>query len=403
MTARPQPQFAEPVRHWGLDRSVVFLNHGSFGACPCAVLERQRAFRDQLESEPVRFMMRELPELLAHARDTLANFVGADPDDLAFVANATSGVNTILRSLRFQPSDELLVTDQEYNACRNALNHVAELSGARVVVVPVPFPLASADEVVDAIVSRASARTRLVLVDHVTSQTGLVFPVARIVKEFAARGVDTLVDGAHAPGMVPLDLRALGAAYYTGNCHKWLCAPKGAALLHVRRDRQALVRPLTISHGANQPLGASSRFRVEFDWTGTYDPSAALCVPAAIETLGAMVKGGWPALMKQNRALALAARAMLCAEFDVATPAPDEMIGSLAAVPLPTPACASDATPVNGFDPLQNRLFAESRIEVPIINWPSPPRRLVRVSAQLYNSAEQYRFLASELRRMASG
>ena len=361
------------------------------------VLERQRYWRDRLESEPVRFMMREFPELLAAARGALARFVGADADDLAFVNNATSGVNTVLRSLRFKSGDELLVTDQEYNACRNTLNYVAELSGAHVVVAPVPFPLKSADEIVTAIVSRATPRTRLALVDHVTSQTGLVFPVARIVKELAARGIDTLVDGAHAPGMLPLDLRALGAAYYTGNCHKWLCAPKGVALLHVRRDRQELVRPLTISHGANQPLAAGgTRFRAELDWTGTFDPSALLCVPEVIETLEKLVDGGWPALMKSNHALALEARTILCETLGVAPPAPDDMIGSLAAVPLPDDA----ATPAHGVEPLQNRLFDESRIEVPIICWPAPPMRLVRVSAQIYNHPQQYHYLASELRRM---
>jgi isopenicillin-N epimerase len=382
---------------WPLDPAVTFLNHGSYGACPSEILRHQAALRAELEAEPVRFLGRELEGRLDAARAALGAFVGADPDDLAFVANATGGVNAVLRSLALEPGDELLTTDHAYAACRNTLDYVAGRAGARVVIAPIPFPVASPGQVVEVVRAAVTPRTRLALVDHITSPTGLVLPLAQIVAELAARGVDTLVDGAHAPGMVPLDLRALGAAYYSANCHKWLCTPKGSAFLWVRRDRQPSVHPLTISHGATGEREGRTRFRLEFDWTGTQDPTAWLAVPRAIEYLGGLVAGGWPALMARNRALALEARRLLCDAIGTEPASPDEMIGSLASVPLPPRATTETGWRVP--EPLQARLFGAHRIEVPIMRWPAPPRRLVRVSCQLYNDAGQYARLAEALRK----
>lgn len=382
---------------WTLDPAVDYLNHGSFGACPRAVLERQGELRAQLEREPVRFFLRELPPLFDAARATLAAFVGADEADLAAVPNATAAVSTVLRSLELRAGDELLTTDHAYGACKYALDHVAAQVRARVVVACVPFPVASEDEVVEAVLAAVSPRTRLALLDHVTSPTGLVFPIARLVAALAGRGVDTLVDAAHAPGMVDLALDAVGAAYTTGNCHKWICAPKGAAFLHVRRDRQAHVRPLAISHGAGRPTGPLGRFRQEFDWTGTADPTAFLCVPAALEHVASLVPGGWPEVRARNRALALEARRTLCGLLGVEPPAPGSMLGSLAAAHLPDAPEGSRLDPVTQTEPLQDALLESFRIEVPIVSWPARPRRLVRVSAQLYNHPDQYARLGRAL------
>jgi isopenicillin-N epimerase len=383
-------------RHWCLDPGISFLNHGSFGACPIPVLEHQQCLRDRMEAQPVRFLARELEALLDAARAALAAFVGADPTDLAWVTNATTGVNSVLQSLALSRGDELLVTDQEYNACRNALDVVAERAGATVVVAAVPFPLSSADQVVEAVLARVSGRTRIALLDHVTSQTGLVLPIRQLVQELDRRGVDTLVDGAHAPGMLELDLDGLGAAYFTGNCHKWLCAPKGAAFLHVRRDRCERVRPLVISHGANSPRRDRSRFHLEFDWVGTADPTAVLCVPEAIRFMGSLLPGGWTELRRSNRRLALQARDELCRALGAAPPCPDGMIGSMAAVPLP-PAAGQQPDAAPGADPLQVELLERWHLEVPVIPWPAPPDRLIRISAQVYNRSEEYRQLADAL------
>jgi isopenicillin-N epimerase len=379
---------------WPLDRELVFLNHGSFGACPNEVLRHQSALRAEMEAEPVRFLSRELDDRLDVARAALGGFLGADPDDLAFVTNATGGVNAVLRSRLFNPGDELLTTDHAYGACRNTLNFVAERSGARVVTVTLPFPVTSPDVIVDAVLARVTPRTRLALLDHVTSPTGLILPVERLCAALRGRGVDVLIDGAHAPGMLPLDLEALGAAYYSGNCHKWLCAPKGSAFLWTRRDRQVDVRPLTISHGATAVRPGRSRFRMEFDWTGTSDPTAWLTVPKAIEYIGSLVAGGWPAVMARNRALALEARRLVCEAAGSAPACPDEMIGSIASILLP------DGTTDVAWrrpDPIQRRLFDEWQIEVPVMNWPAAPRRLIRISAQLYNRIDHYERLARAL------
>ena len=373
--------------HWTLDPAVVFLNHGSFGACPRVVMEAQARLRARLEVEPVRFFIRDLEKMCDDALAALAAFLGADPADLVFVPNATTGVNAVVRSLRFHPGDELLVTDHAYGACRNALDWVAERAGARVVVARIPFPIGSADEVEAAVLAAVTPTTKLVLLDHVTSPTGLVFPIVRLVAALAERGIDTVVDGAHAPGMLPLDLRALGAAYYTGNCHKWLCAPKGAAFLHVRRDRQEGIVPTTISHGLTTPRTDRSRFQLLFGWTGTSDPTAALCVPEAIRVVGALVAGGWPEVMERNRALARAGRDHLCAALGIRAPAPDAMLGSLATVPLPD---GPDAA-------LQDALWTHDAIEVPVFNWPEAPRRCLRISTHLHNTITQIEHLAAAL------
>jgi len=383
---------------WLLDPELVFLNHGSFGSCPRPVLARQHELREELERSPVRFLGREIMERLDAVRAVLAPFVGASFDAVAFVSNATSGVNAVLRSLELAPGDELVFTDQGYNACNNAVRFVAERSGAVPVVAKLPFPLSSAEEVVEAVLAAVTDRTRLVLVDHVTSATGLVLPIERIVRALRERGVETLVDGAHALGMLPLDLDRLGAAYYTANAHKWLCAPKGAAFLHVRADLRESVRPAVISHGANAVVPGRSRFQLEFDWCGTLDPTPWLCIPAAMEFLRGLLPGGWSGLRAHNRDLALRARALLCDALGIEAPAPDEMIGSLAAVPLPSAPEDGRARSAFDVDPLQVRLWDEHRIEVPVSSWGSPPSRTLRVSAQAYNRIEEYELLAGVLR-----
>ena len=341
-----------------------------------------------MEAQPVDFMQRRLPLLLQQARQRLAEFIGADPDGLVFVSNATTGVNAVLRSLRLAEGDEMIVTDHGYGACRRVAEHVARRAGATVRFVRIPLDTTET-EVLTLLDNAVTARTTLALIDHIASATALVFPVAAAVRMFEKRGVDTVVDGAHAPGMLPLDVTAIGAAYYAGNCHKWMCAPKGAGFLYVRPDRRSGIVPPVISHGFD---GSDVAMHEKFDWMGTVDPTAALSIPAAIDTMAAIHTGGWPGIMEANRHLADEAAKVLAGADWVGAATPQTMRGSMVAFEVP-PGYPAGVR----HDPLNDRLHERYRIEVPISAWPEAPRRLVRLSAQLYNTLEEYEALRDAL------
>lgn len=375
---------------WTLDDGIHFLNHGSFGATPKVVLAKQQELRSRLESEPVRFMARELEPLLDESRRRVAEFIGADPRDLVFVTNATTGVNAVVRSLDFKAGDELVTTSHGYNACTNVLRFVAERTGARVVIAPVPFPVSSSAEIAEAIRSVITSNTKLVLLDQISSPTAVIFPIDELVAEFEGRGIQVLVDAAHAPGHVPLHLTATGASYTTGNLHKWVCAPKGVAFLHVRRELQERIRPTVISHGANSKRTDRSRFQLEFDWMGTSDPTAILSVPTALDFMGSLLPGGWPALMKANHDGVVAARARLLEVLQTPVPCPPELLGAMASVIVPWPEAG-----------LEKKLFEAFKIEVPVIPR-GPSQTLVRISMQRHVREQDLEALVTAFRSMKS-
>ena len=385
--------YSELIRHWKIDRQIVYLNHGAFGNCPKSVLSYQRKMQDRMEQNAMKFLVWDLEPLLDQARTALADFVGANGSDLIFVPNATAGVNTVLRSIVWKPGDELLTTNHAYNACANALRYVAEQCGAKVIIAPIPFPFETESQLIDPILESVTPRTRLVLLDHITSPTAVIFPIQKIVQALDKLGIDTLVDGAHAPGMVPLNLKNIGAAYYTGNCHKWLCAPKGSAFLHVRQDRQQPIRPLVISHGANSIRGDRSRFLIEFAWTGTGDFSSWLAVPKAIDYMNHLVSGGWPAIMEQNHLLALKVRRLLSEMWGITPPCPETFLGSMATLLLPPEKNKLNLESPLFIHPWQDALRQKHGFEVPIAPWPSKTHWSLRVSAQLYNTLEQFEAL----------
>ena len=392
-----RPRKSDLAEHWTLDPKTVFLNHGSFGATPTAILDEQRRIRALMEEDPVRFFEREYLGLWDDARRALSEFVNADVDGMAFVSNATQGINTVLRSLRLQPGDEIIVPDHSYQACWNAVDFVTERSGAKTVVVEVPFRVEGPQEVLDIIMGAVTDRTVLALIDTVTSPTGMRMPFEELTVQLQSRGVDVLLDAAHGPGIVPLDLSELAPAYCTGNCHKWLCSPKGSAFLHIREDRKHLVRPLNISHGASFEGDAQEKFEFEFAWPGTQDPSPWMCIPKAIEYLGDLVEGGWPEIMRRNHTLAIEGRGILCEALGTSPPFPDSMVSALASVEITT---EGEVGPMSlEGDPFHNLLLDEYGIQVPVMPWRHHGVRYIRISAQLYNHEDEYRYLAEALGR----
>jgi isopenicillin-N epimerase len=367
---------------WALDPAVAYLNHGSYGATPHEVLADQQRWRLELERGPVRFMQKTLPDALRANAAALAHFLGAEPTDLVFVENATQGVNAVLRSLRFSAGDELLTTTHVYGAVRNTMRHLAERVGARLIEAPLPYPLGDPQIAIDSLASHINARTKLLVIDLITSPTALVLPVAALAAKARSVGARVLVDAAHAPGQIGFDLPALGADYVTGNAHKWLFAPKGSAFLWARRDRQAGLHPTTISHGLDQG------FLTEFDWVGTRDPSAWLATGAALAFYRRL---GGSAIRAHNHALANEAASLLSEALGGEEGQSAELRGSMATVRL----ARFDGQDRPAALALNDRLWREHGIEVPII--PFGGSLWVRISAQIYNEIGDYRRLADAL------
>jgi isopenicillin-N epimerase len=352
-----------------------------------------------LEGQAMEFLIHRAQPLIDRSRQILCDFVGADTSDLVFVANATSGVNAVVRSLNFLPGDEILTTSHEYNACRNVADYVTGRAGAKVVEVPLPLPIESPEQIIEAVMSRVTSRTKLMMLDHITSPTAIVFPVEEIVRRLNERKIDVLIDGAHAPGMVPLNLRQMGVAYYTGNCHKWLCAPKSAGFLYVRPDRQEGIMPPVIGHGYNKSRPGYTHFQDLFDWPGTFDPSPWICVGRSIEFLSGLLEGGLPGLMRRNHELAVWARRMLIERLSASPICPETMLGSMAAVVLPFDIGTqldetTSPTPTHW---LYNELREKHGLEAVHYHYPAPPQAILRVSCQAYNAPEQYERLADVL------
>ncbi|HEU4798213.1 MAG TPA: aminotransferase class V-fold PLP-dependent enzyme [bacterium] len=369
---------------------VVFLNHGSFGACPRPVFEAYQQWQEELERQPVEFLGRRFRDLMQQARQALAAYVGADPQDLVYVPNATVGVNIAARSLPLGPGDEVLSTDHEYGAMRRMWRTVCEERGARYVEAPVPVPVESDEEIVERIWTRVNVRTRVFFCSHLTSPTALILPVAGLIRRAREAGIMTIVDGAHAPGQIPVHLADLGADVYAANCHKWMCAQKGSGFLYVRRELQHFIKPLVISWGDEGETRAASRFLDELEWQGTQDIAAYLAVPAAI---GFQRDHQWEAVREDCHTLAREVRERITGLTGLPPLSPDSPDWYAQMVSLPLP--ASDARR------LQRRLLEEHGIEAPVMAWSG--RALLRISLQGYNTRDDVDAVVSAVPRVLDG
>lgn len=372
-----QPSFGLPwpgaAGQFMLRPDIAFLNHGSFGACPRPVLETYQQWQRELESQPVEFLGRRFDALLAEARNRLGPYVGAEADNLVFVPNATHGVNIVARSLDLRPGDEVLTTDHEYGASDRTWQYNCNLRGASYTRVQIPLPLPSEADIIETIWAGVNERTRVIFISHITSPTAVIFPVAEICKRAREAGILTMIDGAHAPGQLDLSLEALGADFYAGNCHKWLCAPKGSGFLYARPALQPLLSPLIVSWGWESERPSHSRFIDYFSWVGTSDPSAHLSVGSAIDFQAAY---DWPAVREACHAMAVWARDRLNAAAGMPAICPTDHFAQMFAIELPA----------GSIGRLGTRLWDERRIEVPLVKWNN--RDLLRVSIQAYNKPQ---------------
>lgn len=365
---------------WPLAPGVAYLNHGAFGLTPHQVLEAQARWRARIESNPSRFLALELEAELRAASSVVARAVGARAEDLVFVENATTGLNAVLRSLDFEPGDEILITSLTYPAIRKAAYYTASRSGARVVEAEIALPIAGADAALRAVASRLSFRTRLAIFDHIASHSALILPVAALARLAHEAGARVLVDGAHAPGMIALDVPRIGADWYVGNLHKWFFAPRSCGFLWADETVQAMTHPLAISHGYGEG------FREEFEWTGTRDVTAALAAPEGIEFHAGL---GGEALMARNTALAREAAAELTRLWRTETTGPVDAFAAMAAIRLPL---AGDADPER-VAALTRDLSERHRIEAAIVALQNAI--WLRISAQAYNEPAEYRRLGT--------
>jgi len=364
---------------WSLDPAIHFLNHGSYGATPRHVQAAQTQWRTLMEVEPVRFMSDLLPDALRAARDRLAAFVGATPSRLALIENATAGVNAVLRSINWQAGDRIVLANHAYPAVKNTVHYLAERHRLTVVEAQVPWPLSDGQQIVDAYDHALEGGARVAIIDHIFSPLAVVTPLAPLIARCRAQGTAVLVDGAHAPVLLPLTLDALGADWYVGNGHKWLCAPKGCAFLYATPEAQRGLHPAVISnyHGEG--------FEREFAWTGTGDPSARLAVTAALDFIEAL------GVERYRQALTVQAReaaTCIAAAWGVAPGAPLELCASMVTLPLPVDEVASAEAAARW----RLKLLNENRVEVPVIAVDG--RLWVRISAQVYNELADYQVLA---------
>jgi len=375
-----------------LDYSIHFLNHGSFGACPIPVFQVYQDWQKRLENQPVKFLGRDLFAFDQQARQILGTFLQTDPSNLSFITNSTQGVNIISRSLKLQPGDEILATDHEYSACEYAWEFACKQTGARYVVQPISLPIDSEQDLFEKIWSCVTPQTKVIYLSHITSPTALLFPVQAICTRAKELGILTVVDGAHAPGQITLNLDSLGADFYVGNCHKWMLSPKGAGFLYARPEVQQIIQPLVVSWGYHSTPSTTigSQFQDYLQWTGTRDPSASLAVPAAIQF---MEDHHWSQVQSNCHCLLASTIERICnlTGLEPLYPIQSTLFLQMGIAPLPSG--------INLVE-LKSRLYTDFNVEIPLVEWDD--QNFIRISIQAYNTQEDCDALLQGLSQLLS-
>jgi len=386
-------RISEPAR-FPIRSELTMLNNGSYGLTPAVVRDAQIELQRRLEEDPVRFFKADLEDYNDDTRRAIADFTRVEAGDIALVPNGTFAVATVLNNLELHPGDEILVTDHEYMATFNELGKVCRATGAKVTVAKIPYPVVTPEQVVDSIVAKMSDRTKIVLVSHITSASALVMPVKRIVEEAKSRGIATFLDGAHTPGQIDLNIGELDPTWYAASCHKWLACPKGTGFIYTSPNHKDGFKPMVLSCRVHELRDARDAYLCDFDYTGTNDYTGNMVIPVAIEHMGAQLPGGWDALRRRNHDMVIAGAQIVCDALGIEQRVPESMIGSMVSIPLPGQ-CETSNLLGEG---LWDRLYLNHGIQVPVWDLPGVCERMMRVSAQVYNTLGDFKRLAEALR-----
>jgi isopenicillin-N epimerase len=397
---RPDPiiefvrhRISEPAR-FPIKPGLTMLNNGSYGLTPEVVRDAQRELRCHMEEDPVRFFKADLEDYTDDARRAIASFTNTTPQDIALVPNGTFAVATVLNNLDLEPGDEILLTDHEYMASFNELGKVCRATGARVVVAKIPFPDVTPGKVIESVVGAMTDRTRIVMISHIASASSLIMPVKEIVDEAKRRGIASFLDGAHTPGQIDLNIGDLDPTWYAASCHKWLMCPKGTGFIYTSPGVRDGFKPMVLSCRVHETRPERNAYLCDFDYTGTNDYTGNLVIPVAIEHMGAQLPGGWDALRHRNHEMVIEGAGVICEVLGIEQRVPESMIGSMISIPI-----LGKCEPSNLLgEGLWDRLYLNHGIQVPVWDLPGVCDRMIRISAQLYNTIEDYARLGEALR-----
>jgi isopenicillin-N epimerase len=397
------PHYSDLIKKWSLDQNITFLNHGSFGATPTSVIDFQRGIQDKLHADPVKFFARDSEALWWKNKSLLASFLHCKSENMTLVHNTTTGINTIFNNLNLPIDSEVLITNHIYSSCAKQVAFFAKKNQWKVNTAMITLPILDENEVVEALVKSITPNTKVLLIDHITSASGLIFPIEKIIPIFKEKGIIVIVDGAHAPGMLDLHLDELGADFYVGNIHKWCYVPNGSAIMYVAPKFQADFHPMVLSHYYDKPLeNGAERWAAQFFWRGTEDSSAMFCFEEGERFVHTIFPKGWEEMRTHNRNLLLEARKMLMERHPIQAIAPESMLGFMFMFPTRKVVTEAPKVVFNLYSDIQHIVFEKFKIEMPVYPFKigAEGRWCMRISAQAYNDMSQYEYVCDMIEEL---